>query len=132
QLVATHPSFYTVQRRRESSLKNHPQLAEVQYLIVRNWQVFLVTGAFSLFAYIWLFLVLNVISTNVVELWEAILTFLFFPILIFFAWSADQKWCGLSAIRPSKTKQQLELGPLREGEGIQRIMAFDIFENFAV
>uniref|UniRef100_A0A0K8SFP5 Calx-beta domain-containing protein n=3 Tax=Lygus hesperus TaxID=30085 RepID=A0A0K8SFP5_LYGHE len=83
---------------------------------IERFKVFVVTAVFSIFAYIWLFLTLNVFSPNVVEMWEAILTFLFFPILIFFAWSADQKWCGLRVLRPSKNKQQLELGPLREDE----------------
>lgn len=60
------------------------------------FQVFLVIGAFSFFAYIWLLLIIEVISPNVIELWEAAATFLLFPILMFFAYATDQNWCGKS------------------------------------
>lgn len=60
------------------------------------FQVFLVIGAFSFFAYIWLLLIIEVISPNVIELWEAAATFLLFPILMFFAYATDKNWCGKS------------------------------------
>ena len=41
----------------------------------------MITTAWSIFAYIWLFLILVVISPNVVTLWEAIITLLCFPLL---------------------------------------------------
>jgi solute carrier family 8 (sodium/calcium exchanger) len=44
--------------------------------------VFGVTAVFSVFAYIWLLIVLKWVSPDEVEIWEAILTFLFFPILV--------------------------------------------------
>ncbi|XP_073997281.1 sodium/calcium exchanger Calx-like isoform X2 [Rhodnius prolixus] len=83
---------------------------------INRFKVFLVTGLFSFLAYIWLFVILRVISPDRVELWEAILTFIFFPLLTLFAFSADKGWCGLGIIRQSKNKQQLELGPLRGDE----------------
>lgn len=51
-------------------------------------------GAFSFFAYIWLLLIIEVISPNVIELWEAAATFMLFPILMFFAYATDKNWCG--------------------------------------
>lgn len=75
-------------------------------------QVFIVTGLFSFFAYIWLLVILRFITPDVVDLWEASVTFALFPILVFFAYAADRGWCGLKALRP-RTKQQLELGPLQ-------------------
>lgn len=55
-------------------------------------KVFVVTSFFGIFAYMWLFLILVIVSPEVVELWEAILTFLFFPILVFLAYVADRNF----------------------------------------
>jgi len=54
--------------------------------------VFFVTATFSLFAYVWLLVVLQWSSENVVDLWEAILTLAFFPILVLVAYAADKGW----------------------------------------
>ena len=54
--------------------------------------VYKVTGFFSVFAYIWFLIILMVSSPDVVEPWEAILTFLFFPILTGLAFAADKGW----------------------------------------
>ncbi|XP_034538202.1 sodium/calcium exchanger 1-like [Notolabrus celidotus] len=58
---------------------------------VKHLRVFFVTGTWSIFAYIWLYLILCVISPGVVQLWEALLTFFFFPICVLFAWVADRR-----------------------------------------
>lgn len=55
-------------------------------------QVFVVTTIFSIFAYLWLIVVLILISPDVVELWEAVVTFLFFPILVITAYIADRNF----------------------------------------
>lgn len=73
--------------------------------------MFLVIGAFSFFAYIWLLLIIEVISPNVIELWEATATFLLFPILMFFAYATDQNWCGKGA---DHSKNQLDLTSFEE------------------
>ena len=52
--------------------------------------VFAITSITSLFAYVWLFLVLIVISPDKVEIWEAVMTFVYFPILLVFAFGADR------------------------------------------
>ena len=77
-----------------------------------NSQVFLVTSVFSLFAYIWLLVILDFISPNVVESWEAVLTFLFFPVLVLIAWWADRNWkCGKRVhVATEDAEQQIELG----------------------
>lgn len=59
---------------------------------IREIQVFAVTSFFCVWAYIWLFLILVVISPDVVELWEAVLTFAFFPLLAFTAFCADKNF----------------------------------------
>lgn len=58
---------------------------------IKHLRVFFVTAAWSVFAYIWLYLILSVISPGVVEVWEAVLTFLFFPLCVVQAWIADRR-----------------------------------------
>ncbi|XP_061693813.1 sodium/calcium exchanger 1b isoform X1 [Syngnathoides biaculeatus] len=58
---------------------------------VKHLRVFFVTASWSIFAYIWLYLILSVISPGVVQVWEALLTFFFFPICVVFAWIADRR-----------------------------------------
>lgn len=52
--------------------------------------VFLITASFSIFAYIWLFIVLKVWSKDEIEIVEAVLTLIFFIILIVLAFVADR------------------------------------------
>ncbi|XP_060943353.1 sodium/calcium exchanger 1b isoform X15 [Limanda limanda] len=58
---------------------------------VKHLRVFFVTATWSIFAYIWLYLILCVISPGVVQVWEGLLTFMFFPICVVFAWVADRR-----------------------------------------
>lgn len=58
---------------------------------IRHLGVFFVTAGWSVFAYIWMYLILAVISEGVVECWEATLTFLFFPATVLTAYAADRK-----------------------------------------
>lgn len=57
---------------------------------IKNYKVFVVTALWSVFAYSWLYLVLVVISPNVVSLWEAILTLLFFPLVVLNSYAAEK------------------------------------------
>ncbi|XP_029420690.1 sodium/calcium exchanger 1 isoform X8 [Nannospalax galili] len=58
---------------------------------IKHLRVFFVTAAWSIFAYTWLYIILSVISPGVVEVWEGLLTFFFFPICVVFAWVADRR-----------------------------------------
>ena len=58
---------------------------------IKHLRVFFVTSTWSVFAYIWLYLIISVISKNVIEVWEALLTFLFFPITVLSAYIVDKK-----------------------------------------
>eukprot|EP00966_Prymnesium_polylepis_P098002 2269959-Prymnesium_polylepis.1 len=57
--------------------------------LIKELGVFAYTGSFSVFAYIWLIIMLRVISPNIVEVWEGVTTFLFFPALVWLAYCAD-------------------------------------------
>jgi len=58
---------------------------------IKHLRVFLVTATWSVFAYIWLYAILGPISYGVVEPWEAILTFLFFPATVWTAYVAERR-----------------------------------------
>ncbi len=52
--------------------------------------VFAVTCLFSLFAYVWMYIVLEVISPDYVTMVEAVLTLFFLILLLAFAYTADK------------------------------------------
>ena len=57
---------------------------------VKRVSVFLVTAAWSIFAYLWLYLITAVMSPGVIEVWEALITFSFFPMTVLSAYVADR------------------------------------------
>ena len=58
---------------------------------IKHLRVFFITATWSVFAYVWLYLILGAISYGVVESWEGILTFLFFPATVYTAFVADRR-----------------------------------------
>uniref|UniRef100_A0A8C6UZI0 Solute carrier family 8 member 3 n=1 Tax=Neogobius melanostomus TaxID=47308 RepID=A0A8C6UZI0_9GOBI len=58
---------------------------------VKHLRVFFITAGWSVFAYIWLYMILAVITPNEVEVWEGLLTLAFFPICVLLAWIADRR-----------------------------------------
>ncbi|GAA6231526.1 sodium/calcium exchanger 3 isoform X3 [Lates japonicus] len=58
---------------------------------VKHLRVFFVTAGWSIFAYIWLYMILAVFSPNEVQVWEGLLTLAFFPICVLLAWVADRR-----------------------------------------
>lgn len=58
---------------------------------IKHLRVFFVTATWSVFAYVWLYLILGVISPDRVEIWEGVVTFLFFPATVGTAYIADRR-----------------------------------------
>jgi len=58
---------------------------------IKHLRVFIITATWSVFAYVWLYLILGAISYGKVESWEGILTFLFFPATVYTAFVADRR-----------------------------------------
>jgi len=58
---------------------------------IKHLRVFIITATWSVFAYVWLYMILATISYGVVESWEGILTFLFFPMTVYSAYVADRR-----------------------------------------
>jgi solute carrier family 8 (sodium/calcium exchanger) len=59
---------------------------------IKYFKVFLCTSAWSFFAYFWMYFTLEITSPNVVELWEAIVTFLCFPGLIYSSYYIEKNF----------------------------------------
>ncbi|XP_078313456.1 sodium/calcium exchanger 3-like isoform X5 [Crassostrea virginica] len=59
---------------------------------IKEFGVFLLTSAWSLWAYIWLLLVVQYISPGVVDPWEAWVTLLYMPVFVFLAYATDNGW----------------------------------------
>merc|ERR1719175_566728 len=58
---------------------------------IKHLRVFFITATWSVFDYIWLYLILGAISYGKVESWEGIVTFLFFPATVYTAFVADRR-----------------------------------------
>jgi len=58
---------------------------------IKHLRVFFVTATWSVFAYVWLYCILSPISKGIVEIWEGVLTFLFFPATVYTAFIADRR-----------------------------------------
>ncbi|XP_077578726.1 sodium/calcium exchanger 2-like [Stigmatopora nigra] len=58
---------------------------------IKHLRVFFITAFWSIFAYIWLYLILSVMSPGEVEVWEALVTLLYFPVCVLLAWIADRR-----------------------------------------
>ena len=59
---------------------------------IQTFSVFIVTMFFSLFAYVWLLIILVGSSPYRVEVWEAGATLGFIPVIILFSYAAEKGW----------------------------------------
>merc|ERR1719460_3534164 len=89
---------------------------------IKAFPVFIITSFSSIFAYVWIVIVLVVSTPDKVDLWEAIVTFLFFPILVVIAFFADKGhfnklFCQGEEKEKERGEKQLELGPMA-GQGM--------------
>ncbi|KAJ8007811.1 hypothetical protein DPEC_G00098060 [Dallia pectoralis] len=83
---------------------------------IKHLRVFFVTAAWSVFAYIWLYLILSVFSPGEVEVWEAVVTFLFFPLCVVQAWVADRRLLFYKYVR-KRYRADKHRGIIIESEG---------------
>ena len=81
--------------------------------------VFGVTAVSSVFAYVWLLIILIVSTPNVVDIWEALLTFLFFPLLVGFAYSADKDFFKKGAVKVSPASHALKIGRVEKDDCLE-------------
>lgn len=82
---------------------------------IKHLRVFFVTMTWSVFAYIWLYLILTWSSYGVIEVWEGIVTFLFFPTTVLTAYIADRRLLIYKCL--SKKYRMNRRGVIVGGEG---------------
>lgn len=58
---------------------------------IKHLRVFFVTAAWSIFAYIWLYLILAYFSPGIVTVTEGVITFMGFPVIVYMAYVADRR-----------------------------------------
>jgi len=76
---------------------------------VENMGVYCCTAFFSVWAYVWLALIIDFITPEVIDLWEAVVTFLHFPVMVLLAYGFDRKWkFGSDNDTPQTNKGTLE------------------------
>ncbi|KAM6311465.1 sodium/calcium exchanger 3 isoform 2-T2 [Aegotheles albertisi] len=83
---------------------------------IKHLRVFFVTAAWSIFAYIWLYMILAVFSPGVVQVWEGLLTLFFFPLCVLLAWIADRRLLFYKYM-PKKYRTDKHRGIIIETEG---------------
>lgn len=71
-----------------------PSIDSGEVRMIADITVYRLTAAFQLWAYAWLYIVLEIISPNMVDIWEAVLTFFMFIILVVVAYKFDQMGDG--------------------------------------
>lgn len=58
---------------------------------IKHLRVFFITATLSVFAYLWLYIIIAVISYGEVEIWEGLLTLAMFPFTVGLAYIADRR-----------------------------------------
>jgi len=64
--------------------------------------VFTVTAIFAVLAYVWLIVILEGTSPNAIEIWEAVLTLAFFPLLVVIAYFLDKRKNRANQVTPNE------------------------------
>jgi len=79
---------------------------------IQQMGVYALTAVFSVFAYLWLIVILQGNTPEVIDIWEGVVTFSFFAILTLMAWMLDAKICckGTAKIEPDMDVADLEVG----------------------
>lgn len=70
---------------------------------IDEFGVFVITAIASLFAYLWMVITLAWVSADQIEVWEAVVTFLMFPALVWVSWAEDSgwwNWFGSDSVTP--------------------------------
>ena len=58
---------------------------------IKHLRVFFLTATWSVFAYLWMYIIISVITPGEVSVWEGVLTFMFFPLTVGSAYIADRR-----------------------------------------
>merc|ERR1719412_703367 len=94
---------------------------------IKHLRVFLVTATWSVFAYIWLYVILGFISYGKVETWEGLLTFVFFPLTVWTAYVAERRMLCYKWFSKAEDEGVIALGGKDdlEARGAEKFKEFD-------
>merc|ERR1719447_2694611 len=94
---------------------------------IKHLRVFLVTATWSVFAYIWLYVILGFISYGKVESWEGLLTFIFFPLTVWTAYVAERRLLCYKWFSKAEEEGVIALGGKAdlEARGAEKFKEFD-------
>merc|ERR1719412_2889108 len=94
---------------------------------IKHLRVFLVTATWSVFAYIWLYVILGFVSYGKVETWEGLLTFIFFPLTVWTAWVAERRMLCYKWFSKPEEEGVIALGGKAdlEARGAEKFKDFD-------
>ena len=82
---------------------------------IKHLRVFFVTATWSVFAYVWLLVIVRFITPGVIDVWEGVVTFLFFPLTVMTAYMADRRMLIYKYL--SKQYRMNKRGMIVEAEG---------------
>ncbi|CAD5124085.1 unnamed protein product [Dimorphilus gyrociliatus] len=75
---------------------------------IKELGVFLLTSVWSIFAYIWMLIVVRFSTPGVIDMWEAWVTFAFFPLMVLTAYAMDNGFwiykCHKSSVDVERTQ----------------------------
>ncbi|CAG2244534.1 NCX [Mytilus edulis] len=89
---------------------------------IKKFKVFLVTGVFSLVAYLWLLIILVAITPDYIDVWEAVVTFLFFPLMVLVAYMVDKEFFGKGSVQDSGLEMGEEQNLLEKQKADRQII----------
>lgn len=91
---------------------------------IKHLNVFAFTATCSIFAYVWMYLILSVLSPGVIEIWEGCITFVCFPGMVGIAYLIDTKRSPMSFLRKrarkNKRKHMIKYNGEMEGADVEK------------
>merc|ERR1719440_1015091 len=84
---------------------------------IKETGVFFITAVFSVFAYIWLLFIVQINSPDIVGVTEGVLTFLFFPVLVWISYASDAGILAEFFAKFVKEKKEKVVDPNAAAEG---------------
>ena len=94
---------------------------------IKHLRVFFVTATWSVFAYIWLLVIVQFITPGIIDVWEGVVTFLFFPLTVMTAYMADRRMLLYKFL--SKQYRMNKRGVIVEAEGATEMGKLDAEEG---
>lgn len=83
---------------------------------IKELGVFGVTAFWSIFAYVWLLYIVHYNSKDVIEVWEGVVTFLYFPVLVINSYATDVGWLNWEDTKAFFTGRRLAPSGAKDGE----------------